>query len=146
MNETINIKIVKMESNVPTPKYQTAGSAGFDIACIEDVKLFPNETSIIRTGLRMSIPRGYELQLRPRSGLSYKTDLILKNSPATIDCDYTGEIKLIVKNGGVDNIVFASGERICQGVFNKIPQGIFQEVNELVDTKRGNGGLGHTGK
>lgn len=147
MDNNIPVKIVLMDGAI-LPKYGTEQSAGFDIHCIEDVFVFEGETKLIRTGLKMEIPNGYELQLRPRSGLSYKTDLIIKNSPATIDSDYRGEIKIIVKNSGEKTLTFESGERICQGVFNKIPQAswVISSEDDLDITIRGNGGFGHTGK
>ena len=142
MVDRVEVFLHKMHDNVKTPKYQTEGSAGFDIACLEDVVLTPKETQLIRTGLRMSVPSGYELQLRPRSGLSFKTELVIKNSPATIDSDYTGEIKIIAKNNGEETLSFCSGDRICQGVLNQIPQAIFKEVDKLEETERGGKGIG----
>lgn len=142
----INVEII-LEDGAIMPEYQTTDSAGFDISCIEQVELMPQETKLVRTGLKMAIPRGYELQLRPRSGLSLKTELIIKNSPATIDADYRGEIKVILKNSSFDKVIkFNKGERICQGVFNQVPQAIFNSVSDLNKTNRGDGGFGSTGK
>lgn len=110
------------------------------------LKIQPNETKLIRTGLAMEIPLGYELQLRPRSGLSLETKLRIANSPATIDSDFRGEIKIIVENIGDEPITITHHDRIAQGVLKEVLQANFIEVDSLGDTKRGEGGFGHSGK
>lgn len=108
--------------------------------------LNPNEIKTVRTGLSMEIPEGYELQIRPRSGLSLTTKLRIANTPGTIDADYRGEILIIVENIGTEPIVINHHDRIAQGVLNKVPQANFIIAEELSDTERGDGGFGHTGK
>lgn len=147
----INIPIKKLSKNAVIPEYKTDGSAGMDFhALIRSdgyaINIFPGKTELIRTGLAMAIPTGYELQIRPRSGLSLDTKLRIANSPGTIDSDYTGEIKIIVENIGDTPIIIAHHDRIAQGVLCKVPQAEFIEVEELSGTVRGEGGFGSSGK
>lgn len=147
----MKIKIKKLNQDATIPMYATSGSAGFDFHSIEDVNIYPGQTIAIKTGLSFEIPTGYELQVRPRSGLSLKTNLRISNSPGTIDSDYRGEVCIIV-----DNIDFSSetkasyeikkGDRIAQGVICPIQQVEFEEVEELDRTERGESGFGSTGK
>ena len=141
----LHVDIMLQEGASP-PEYSTDGSAGFDIASLHNVYLESGETKLVKTGLYMAVPQGYELQLRPRSGLSLKTGLRIPNSPATVDSDYRGEIKVIVENTSDEVTVIKKGDRICQGVFNEVPCGIFNVVTTLDETERGNGGFGHTGR
>lgn len=141
----IDIKLVKLTNNARIPEYKTTGSAGFDFYCIENVTIEPKKNAVlIRTGLSVAIPEGYEMQIRPRSGLSFKTMLRIPNSPGTIDSDYRGEIKIIVENIGSEKIEIKEGDRIAQGIINKVPQANFIEVEKLDDTDRSDGGFGHT--
>lgn len=145
----IDVKIKKLYGSAIIPKYQTNGSAGMDIHVLIDehtLEIQPNETKLIRTGLAMEIPLGYELQLRPRSGLSLKTKLRIANSPATIDSDFRGEIKVIVENTGSKPIIITHHDRIAQGVLQEVLQANFIEVDNLSETKRGEGGFGSTDK
>lgn len=145
--EKVKVKIVK-EKNVVLPKYETSGSAGIDIrANIEEaITLNSLERVLIPTGIKMAIPSGYEVQVRPRSGLAIKHGITMLNSPGTIDSDYRGEIKVIVINLSKETYVIQPNERIAQLVLNKVEQMEFVEVEILDETERGEGGFGHTGK
>lgn len=130
------------------PEYKTSMSAGMDIRANldEDVALQSLERKLIPTGLFIELPEGYEVQIRPRSGLALNEGLGLLNSPGTIDADYRGEIGIIVVNLSRYPITIKDGERICQMVINKIEQAEWIEVEDLAETERGAGGFGHTGK
>lgn len=126
--------------------YATDDSAGFDIrAAISDEQWGLSKQLTIPTGLKLEIPKGYELQIRPRSGLAAKHGITVLNSPGTIDSDYRGEIKVILINHSNDVYVINNGDRIAQGVFAPIIQAQFNAVNELSETERGEGGFGSTG-
>lgn len=143
----INVKIELgyiLGVKVKMPEYLTDGASGVDLASAEDLSLWPGRKTLVRTGLKMAIPYGYELQIRPRSGMAYKTNLVILNSPGTIDSDYRGEIKIPVKNGGNEILDIHKGDRIAQGIFTEVFQAEFQE-EELGSTERGEGGFGHTG-
>lgn len=130
------------------PQYETQGAAGLDVRANEQVWIRPGETKIVPTGLFMAIPFGFEIQVRPRSGLSYKTKLRIPNSPGTIDSDYRNEVGIICENAGNEDIKFALGDRIAQLVLARVPQLEWDRVNtmyELGTTDRGNGGFGSTG-
>jgi len=144
----MNIKIKKLVEDAIIPKYQTVGSAGFDFHTVEDVTVFPKETKLVSTGLAFEIPEGYELQVRPRSGISLKTKIRISNSPATIDSDYRGVVSIIVDNissHGSLPYEIKKGDRIAQGVICKVNQAVFVE-DELSETERGEGGFGSTNK
>lgn len=145
--EKVKVKIIK-EKNVVLPKYETSGSAGIDVrANIEEpITLNSLERALIPTGIKMAIPSGYEVQVRPRSGLAIKHGITMLNSPGTIDSDYRGEIKVIVVNLSKESYVIQPNERIAQLVLNKVEQMEFVEVEILDETERGEGGFGHTGK
>ncbi len=136
------------KSNNPLPAYETAGSAGMDLRAFltEDVVLKPFERKLITTGLFIELPQGYEAQLRPRSGLAFKHGISLPNSPATIDSDYRGEIKIALINLSTENFTVKNGERIAQMVIAKHETAELTEVTVLNETKRGEGGFGSTGK
>ena len=143
----MNIKVEKLYENVVLPEYKTSGAAAFDFESLVDVIINPNETKIIPTGLAFEIPEGYELQVRPRSGLSAKTKLRVSNSPGTIDSDYRGEVCIILDNiSSQDSYIINKGERIAQGVISKIEKITFEEVEKLSSTDRGTRGFGSTGK
>jgi dUTP pyrophosphatase len=144
----MNIKIKKLVEDAIIPKYQTSGSAGFDFHTVEDVTVFPKETKLVSTGLAFEIPEGYELQVRPRSGISLKTKVRISNSPGTIDSDYRGLVSIIVDNissHGSLPYEIKKGDRIAQGVICKVNQAVFIE-DELSETERGEGGFGSTNK
>lgn len=142
----MNVKIINTSDNV-IPAYETPGSAGMDIRAYlpEPVILKPLQRALIPTGLFIELPIGYEAQVRPRSGLAIKKGLSLLNTPGTIDSDYRGEIKIIMINLSNETAVINTGERIAQMVIAKYEKIEFQEVDELSDTERGEGGFGHTG-
>ena len=141
------IKIKKLSNEVSIPKYETPGSSGMDLsACIEqDVIINPGDKAIIPTGFSLSIPEGYEVQIRPRSGLAAKKGITVLNTPGTIDSDYRGEIKVILINLSQDMFYVKNGERIAQMVVCPIQQAIVEEVEDLSETNRGSGGFGSTG-
>ena len=129
-------------------KNETSGSAGMDVrANIEEpIVLRSLERALVSTGLKIAIPEGYEVQVRPRSGLAIKHGITLLNTPGTIDSDYRGELKVIMVNLSKDEYVINPQERIGQLVLNKVAQMEFVEVDSLDETERGAGGFGHTGK
>lgn len=145
--EKVVVKVVR-EGNVLLPKYETSGSAGMDVrANIEEpIILGSLERVLVPTGLKIAIPEGYEVQVRPRSGLAIKHGITLLNTPGTIDSDYRGELKVIIVNLSKDEYTINPQERIGQLVLNKVAQMELLEVDSLDETERGAGGFGHTGK
>ena len=142
----MRIKIKKLSQDAVIPQYQTTGAAGFDFHAIEDMEIDPRRTVLVKTGLSMEIPEGYELQVRPRSGMSLKTKMRVANSPGTIDSDYRGEICIIMENMGMLGslpFLIKKGDRVAQGVICPVYQATFIE-DELSDTERGEGGFGST--
>jgi len=141
------IQIKKLSTEVLTPKYETSGSSGMDIAAYirQDIIINPGEKALIPTGFSLSVPQGYEVQIRPRSGLAAKKGVTVLNTPGTIDSDYRGEIKVILINLSKDIFYVKSGERIAQMVVCPVKQVAVEEVNELSETNRGVGGFGSTG-
>jgi len=130
------------------PKYQSEQASGCDLYAdiAEDIILRVGTYCTVPTGVSIEIPDGYEAQVRPRSGLAMKYGIGVLNTPGTIDADYRGEIKVILFNLGCEPFNIRSGDRIAQLVFSRVVQGEFIQVERLVDTKRGSGGFGHTGK
>lgn len=145
--EKVVVKVVR-EGNILLPKYETSGSAGMDVrANIEEpIILGSLERVLVPTGLKIAIPEGYEVQVRPRSGLAIKHGITLLNTPGTIDSDYRGELKVIMVNLSKDEYTINPQERIGQLVLNKVAQMELVEVDSLDETERGAGGFGHTGK
>lgn len=145
--EKVKVRIVR-EDGVEIPKYETSGAAGIDVRANikEAVVLKSLDRTLIPTGIKMAIPEGYEVQVRPRSGLALKYGITMLNSPGTIDSDYRGEIKVIVVNLSKDDYTIEPQERIAQLVLNKVEQIDFEVVDNLDETTRGEGGFGHTGK
>ncbi len=143
----MNIRIVN-KSRHELPAYSTLASAGMDIRANieEDIVLKPMERQLIPTGLFMELPVGYEAQIRPRSGLAMKGGVTVLNSPGTIDSDYRGEVCIILVNLSQEDFVIKDGERICQMIIARHEKVIWTEVESLVETERGTGGFGHTGK
>jgi|TARA_B110000037_G_C16684478_1_gene328120 dUTP pyrophosphatase len=141
------IQIKKLSSSVSTPKYETPGSSGMDIAAHikNSIIVNPGEKVLVSTGFSIAIPRGYEVQIRPRSGLAARKNITVLNTPGTIDADYRGEIKVILINHGIEKFVIENGERIAQMVVCPVVQANLEEVKELTDTERGSGGFGSTG-
>ena len=143
----IQVKVVR-EEGVTLPKYETEGSAGLDVRANikEPIVLKSLERVLIPTGLKVAIPEGYEIQVRPRSGLAIKYGITMLNSPGTVDSDYRGELKVIAVNLSNESYTIEPNERIAQLVLNKVEQIDFIEVAGLDETERGEGGFGHTGK
>jgi len=143
----MKVKIIN-KSQHPLPEYATPYSAGVDLrANIENpITLKPLERTMVPTGLYLELPQGYEAQIRPRGGLAAKHGLTVLNSPGTIDADYRGEIRVILVNLSNDNFVINNGERICQMVIAQHAQVVWEEVDSISETERGDGGFGHTGK
>ena len=143
----IKIQIKKLSNSVIIPKYATSGSSGMDIAAYveNNIIINPGEKALISTGFSIAIPAGYEVQIRPRSGLAAKKNITVLNTPGTIDADYRGEIKVILINLGQEKFIVKSGERIAQMVVCPVVQANLEEVTELSDTKRGTGSFGSTG-
>jgi len=143
----IKIQIKKVSSSVLIPKYETSGSSGMDLAAYieKNIIISPGEKALVPTGFSLSIPIGYEVQIRPRSGLAAKKNITVLNTPGTIDADYRGEIKVILINLGKEKFIIKNGERIAQMIVCPVVQADFEEVKELSDTARGSGGFGSTG-
>tara|TARA_Y100001970_G_scaffold224774_1_gene277172 strand:+ start:171 stop:611 length:441 start_codon:yes stop_codon:yes gene_type:complete len=141
------ILIKRLSKNVPLPKYETDGSSGLDLAANIDIKIEikPGETKIIPTGLFVGIPKNFEIQIRPRSGLAAKNQISVLNTPGTIDADYRGELKVILINLSDKIFVVEKGLRIAQMVVCPVVKAKLKEVETLNDTKRGSGGFGSTG-
>lgn len=139
---------IKNQSKHSLPEYSTRLSAGMDIRANIDnqITLNPLERKLIDTGLFLAIPEGYEVQIRPRSGLSIKHGITVLNSPGTIDADYRGEIKIVLVNLSNEPFVINDGDRIAQMVVARYEQANWDEVDMLDETDRGEGGFGHTGK
>jgi dUTP pyrophosphatase len=151
MIEEITIKFKRLSeefNNIAIPSYSTSGSAGMDIraAIKKPVKLKPMEVEMITTNLSVEIPQGFEIQVRPRSGLAAKHGIGILNSPGTIDSDYRGEVKIILINFSKEGFIIQPGERIAQLILSKVYKARLEETDELNNSKRGEGGFGHTGK
>jgi dUTP pyrophosphatase len=145
MTIAIALKRLPHGDGLPAPSYATAHAAGMDVVSAEDVVLAPGGRHAVATGFAMAIPEGYEIQVRPRSGLALKHGISLPNTPGTIDADYRGELKVILINHGNEAFEIARGDRIAQLVAAPVLMASFEEVEELDDTARGAGGFGSTG-
>ena len=150
MNE-LNIKVRRLSdefADIPLPAYATHGSAGLDIAAAvkEEITIPKGKIGFVPTNFTVEIPEGYEIQVRPRSGLAVKHGITVLNSPGTIDSDYRGELKIILINLGEEDYKISRGERIAQLVVSKVYQAKFSEADNLNDSHRGEGGFGHSGK
>ena len=141
----LKIRVKKLNKDAVIPVYAHKGDAGMDIYSIENKTINPSEFELISTGIAISIPYGYEAQVRPKSGLAINNGITILNSPGTIDCHYRGEIKVICLNLGKIPYKVESRKKIAQLVFNKIEEAEFVEVSELDDTQRGSQGFGSTG-
>jgi dUTP pyrophosphatase len=151
MSVSVKVKLLDhFDRELQLPGYETNGAAGADIRASigpgESITIKPGERTLVPTGLAMEIPFGYEVQVRPRSGLSLKTGLMVCNSPGTVDCDYRGEVKIILGNLGSTDEVINHGERVAQLVLAPVIQASFEVTEELGVTDRGAGGFGSTGK
>ena len=144
--ELINVKVQRIDENAILPTYAHPIDAGADVYAIEDTVIHCKETKIVRTGLKVAIPAGYEIQIRPRSGISLKTGLRIANAPGTIDAGYRGEVGIIIENTGLSSYEIKTGDKIAQMVIMPVPMIKWELVSELDSTERGEGGFGSTGK
>jgi len=145
---SVAIKRLPHGADIPLPAYQTSHSAALDIhaAVTDTVTLTPGQITLIPTGFAMAVPEGYEAQVRPRSGIASKHGITAINSPGTIDADYRGEVKIALINHGAEPFEVTRGMRIAQMLITPVPRIVWQETDELPETKRGAGGFGHTGR
>jgi len=146
-SEPVPVLVRRLDGNadLPLPAYATAGAAGMDVVAAEHVTLAPGARHAVATGLALAIPAGFEVQVRPRSGLALKHGVTVPNTPGTIDSDYRGELKVILINHGATPFVVQRGDRIAQLVLAPVVQAEWVEVSELDTTARGAGGFGSTG-
>ena len=147
MTDSVGVKVRRLPHGhgLDLPHYATGGAAGMDVLSAEAVTLKPGQRHAVATGLAMAIPEGFEIQVRPRSGLALKHGITVPNTPGTIDSDYRGELKVILINHGAEDFVIARGDRIAQLVLAPVVQAAWDEVEELDETSRGAGGFGSTG-
>ncbi len=141
----MKIKIQKIHPNALIPEYQTEGSSGFDLHAVEEVTIKPHSVGLVKIGICLSLEVGYELQVRTRSGLALNHQVMVLNSPGTVDNDYRGEIKVILANLSDKDFKVQVGDRIAQGVVQKTYKAEFIEYEQLDETSRGSGGFGSTG-
>lgn len=143
----IDIQLMRLPNGagLPVPAYATAHAAGMDVVSAEEITLNPGDRHPVATGFALAIPEGYEIQVRPRSGLALKHGITLPNAPGTIDADYRGELKVLLINHGADPFPIKRGDRIAQLVVAPVQLASFVEVDMLDDTVRGMGGFGSTG-
>tara|TARA_A100001234_G_C12436508_1_gene305021 strand:- start:185 stop:622 length:438 start_codon:yes stop_codon:yes gene_type:complete len=144
----VKILIKKVNSKVKLPKYKTDGSSGMDLMAFlnNPISIMPQKSELIPTGLSIAIPENTEIQIRPRSGLAAKNNISVLNTPGTIDSDYRGELKVILYNHGSEEFIINNEDRIAQMVLVPIIKATFEEVEDLPQTIRGEGGFGSTGK
>lgn len=142
----IKLRRLPNGQSLPLPAYATAGAAGLDVVAAEDVTLAPGERAAVATGFALAIPDGYEVQVRPRSGLALKHGITCLNTPGTIDSDYRGEIRIILANLGDEPFAVKRGERIAQLVPAAVTRARIEEVQTIDGTARGEGGFGSTGR
>jgi dUTP pyrophosphatase len=143
---SIHLKRLPHGADLPLPAYATADAAGLDVVAAEDLTLAPGARAAVATGFAIAIPAGYEVQVRPRSGLALKNGITCLNTPGTIDADYRGEVKVILANLGGEPFAVKRGERIAQLVPAAVQRAVFEEVADLTETGRGVGGFGSTGR
>jgi dUTP pyrophosphatase len=146
-NPPVDVAVLRLPhgAGLPLPAYASDGAAGMDVVAAEDVTLAPGGRHAVATGFALAIPPGYEVQVRPRSGLALKHGISLPNTPGTIDSDYRGELKIIMINLGAESFAIARGDRVAQLVVAPVQPARFIEVDILDETSRGAGGFGSTG-
>jgi dUTP pyrophosphatase len=144
----VKVLIKKLNPDVMLPAYKTNGASGMDLMAFTDepIKIAPNSSYLVPTGLSIAFSEDYELQIRPRSGLAAKNSITVLNTPGTIDSDYRGEIKIILFNHGKEEFVINNKDRVAQMILVPVAKMKFEEVENLPDTLRGEGGFGSTGK
>jgi len=142
------VLIKKLNPDVEIPVYKTSGASGMDLMAFieEPIKIAPNSTYLVPTGLSMAFSEDYEVQIRPRSGLAVKNSITVLNTPGTVDSDYRGEIKIILFNHGKENFIINNKDRVAQMILTPVVKIEFEETDNLPDTLRGEGGFGSTGK
>lgn len=147
MTSAVTVKVMRLPNGagLPLPAYATAGAAGMDVVSAEEAVIAPGARYAVATGLALAIPQGFEIQVRPRSGLALKHGITVPNTPGTIDSDYRGELKVILMNLGTEPFAIARGDRVAQLVLAPVVQAAWDEVAELDATERGAGGFGSTG-
>lgn len=141
----VEVRRLAHGKGLPLPAYATVGAAGMDVVSAEDVTIAPGARHPVSTGLSLAIPQGYEIQVRPRSGLAFKYGITVPNTPGTIDSDYRGELKVLLINHGTEEFGITRGDRVAQLVLAPVVQAAWSEVDELDATARGEGGFGSTG-
>jgi dUTP pyrophosphatase len=148
LTDPITIRLIRLPhgAGLPLPAYATPGAAGMDVVSAEDVTIAPGARHAVATGVAMAIPDGYEVQVRPRSGLALKHGVTCLNTPGTIDSDYRGEVKVILANLGADDFIVRRGDRIAQLVPAPVLRAMLDECDSLDETSRGAGGFGSTGR
>ena len=144
----VKILVKKFDKNIKLPAYKTSGSSGMDLVAHtkSKINIKPGKIAIIPTGIAVAIPKNYEIQIRPRSGLAAKKGISVLNTPGTVDSDYRGEIKIILINLSKKSFVVKSGDRVAQMILCPVARGKLKEVKYLPRTTRGKGGFGSTGK
>ena len=144
----VKVLIKKLDPSVELPKYKTTGASGMDLMAFvrQPIKLAPNSSCLVPTGVSIAFSEDYEVQIRPRSGLAAKNNITVLNTPGTIDSDYRGEIKIILFNHGANDFIISNGDRIAQMILAPVYKMELEEVENLPETSRGKGGFGSTGK
>lgn len=145
----IDIEFKRLHPAASLPEYKTPGAAGGDLRAVEDIDISPGQWELVRLGFAVSFPQGYEIQIRPRSGLALKHGVTVLNSPGTVDCDYRGEMMVMLINHGPDVFHVSQGDRVAQMVVKRVYDRMnvfFKEVDELQESDRGAGGFGSTGR
>ena len=145
MTVTVRVKRLPHGAGLPLPAYATAGAAGMDLLAAAALTIPPGGRALVPTGLAVALPPGWEMQVRPRSGLALKHGITVLNAPGTVDEDYRGEVGVILFNAGSEPFAVARGERVAQAVFAPVARVAWEEVPELDGTARGAGGFGSTG-
>jgi dUTP pyrophosphatase len=140
------VRLKKLHSEAIIPAYQSDAAAGFDLHALEDIEISSGDRALVKTGLAIALPVGYELQVRPRSGLALKHGVTVLNTPGTVDGDYRGELMVILINFGKETFKIGKGDRIAQAIVARLERARLEEVGELDETARGAGGFGSTGK
>ena len=143
----VKVLIKKLSPEVKSPSYKTNGASGMDLIAFikKPIKILPGETNLVPTGISIAIPEGYEIQIRPRSGLAAKNQITVLNTPGTIDSDYRGELKIILINHGKKEFIINNNDRVAQMVLTPVSKIELKEVDMLTNTDRGKGGFGSTG-
>jgi dUTP pyrophosphatase len=147
MSEAVAVQVMRLPhgKGLSLPDYATVGAAGMDVLSAEDVQIASGDRHAVATGLALAIPDGFEIQVRPRSGLALKHGISVPNAPGTIDSDYRGELKIILINHGADSFSIRRGDRVAQLVLAPVVRAAWCEVETLAETARGQGGFGSTG-